>query len=87
MFSAFDGALQHGFAFFVAQFVDGVVDAMDVVELKTFIARVVLEQGLELIKRAKFQALTDCRAWVMLEEFVQVKTVISQDGGVVAGGV
>ena len=43
MVSAFNGALQHGFAFFIAQFVDGIVNAMDVVVFKTFVAGVVLE--------------------------------------------
>ena len=87
MVSALNGALQHGFAFFIAQFVDGIVNAMDVVKLETFLAGMVLEQGLELIKRAEFRAVTDGRAWVMLDEFAQVKTVISQYRGVVAGGV
>ena len=62
MVSAFDGALQHGFAFVIAQVVDGILDAVDVVVLKTIVAGVKLEQGLELIERAEFGAVTDCRA-------------------------
>ena len=86
MVPAFDGTLQHGFVFFIAQVVDGIVDDMDVVVLKRFVAGVKLEQGLELIEWAEFGAVTDCRALVMLDEFIQVKTVLSQGGGDVAGG-
>ena len=50
---------------------------MDVVELETFVAGMVLEQGLELVEGAEFRAVTNCRAWVMLDEFAQVETVIA----------
>ena len=69
----FDVTLQHEFAFFIAQVVDKIVDTMDVIVLKTFVARVMLDQGLKLIERAEFQTVTDCRAWVMLDELSRSK--------------
>ena len=43
----------------IAQIVDGIIDTMDVVVLKTIVAGVKLEWGVELIDWAEFGAVTD----------------------------